>query len=208
MKIQFGDFLQRSNSVELPDNLHRINSPSWGKSLILSALIGLLVPVFLVLWLTFLSIVGFGNSGSQSDTQLWISVGFALLLFVPLHELAHAIMFPGAGFTNQTRLVIWPSKLRVGVYFDGCLSRRRWLLMRAAPLFLLSILPLLLLTYFRVLIVPGTLVIFLQILMLANGVGSGADIAAFSIVLKQVPSKAMICFHGGRAYWQLNDSTP
>jgi len=160
-----------------------------------AGLIGLAIPIVLCVWSI---IVG----GEAADTSTWGVVVMALLLFIPLHELLHAIWHPQLGLSPQTVMVIWPRKLRFGVYYEGCMTRRRWLLMRLAPLMFLSVMPIGLLTLFHY--VPGAfgLEIFLQVLMLVNGIGSGGDVVAVIWVLFQVPPKSQICFCGGKAYWK------
>jgi len=71
----------------------------------------------------------------------WGAVIVALLLFIPLHELLHAAWHPQWGLSPQTVLVAWPAKLCFGVYYEGCMAQRRWLLVRFAPLLFLSVLP-------------------------------------------------------------------
>ena len=74
-------------------------------------------------------------------------------------------------------------------------------MMRLAPLMVLVVIPTALLTLFYYISVPFALETFLQIMMLVNGIGSGADVVAVIWVLFQVPSSAQICFCGGKAYW-------
>lgn len=146
-----------------------------------------------------------GSRGGRAAAEVatpWGAVIAALLLFIPLHELLHAAWHPELGKSTQTVLIVWPAKLRFGVYYDGCMSRRRWLLMRLAPLAFLSVGPVGLLTLFQYVPVPFGLEVFLQVLMLVNGIGSGGDLVAVVWVLFQVPSGAQICFRGGKAYWR------
>ena len=74
--------------------------------------------------------------------------------------------------------------------------------MRLAPLLCLSVVPVLLLTLFKVVPAPFALEIFLQVLILVNGIGAGGDLVAVVWVLAQVPAGAEICFRGGKAYWR------
>jgi hypothetical protein len=99
-------------------------------------------------------------------------------------------------------MVIWPTKLRFGVYYEGCMTRGRWLAMRLAPLVCLSVVPVMLLTLFEVVPASFALETFLQVLMLVSGIGSGGDVIAVIWVLFQVPARADICFCSGRAYWR------
>jgi hypothetical protein len=168
-------------------------------------MIGLVFPNVLCVWFIMVSMLAGGSKRGEAAAATstpWSVVVMALLLFVPLHELLHAIWHPQQGMSAQTVMVIWPAKLRFGVYYEGCMTRRRWLLMRLAPLMFLSVLPAGLLTLFHYVPVAFALEIFLQVMMLVNGIGSGGDVVAVIWVLFQVPSKAQICFCGGKAYWR------
>jgi hypothetical protein len=43
---------------------------------------------------------------------------------------------------------------------------------------------------------------YLIILILTNSLGSGGDLVAAAIVLRQVPPGGALHFHRGRAYWE------
>ena len=47
----------------------------------------------------------------------------------------------GWGLSGRSSIVVWLARLRVGSYYEGDLSRSRWLAMRAAPFLLLSLAP-------------------------------------------------------------------
>jgi hypothetical protein len=74
--------------------------------------------------------------------------------------------------------------------------------MRTAPLVCLSVVPAGLLTLFQYVPTSFALDVFLQVLMLVNGIGSGGDLLAVIWVLLQVPARARVCFHSGKAYWR------
>ena len=73
--------------------------------------------------------------------------------------------------------------------------------MRIAPLVVLTLLPALILGLFNYAAAPLSAHIFLQVLMLVNGIGSGGDLVAAAVVLFRVPRATQICFRGGKAYW-------
>ena len=160
---------------------HRIHSPGLRLGYLLAGLFGLAFPNVLCVWLIMVSVLAEGSKRGEAaaDTATpWGVVVMALLLFIPLHELLHAIWHPQQGMSSQTVMVIWPAKLRFGVYYEGCMTRRRWMLMRLAPLMFLSVMPAGLLTLFHYVPVAYGLEIFLQVLMLVNGLGSGGDVVA------------------------------
>ena len=186
----------------MPAKWQRIYSPGGWQAFLLAGVTGLIIPFFFVGLLVVVSVLDDGRNASSGGAISWIAVLLPLLLFIPAHEFLHALGYPGKGMSDRTTLVIWPIRLRIGVYYDGCLSRPRWIMMRLLPLILLSILPAALLVLFRYMPVSNHISIFLQLLMLVNGVGSGGDVVAVGYVWRQVPAGADICFHGGKAYWR------
>ena len=133
----------------------------------------------------------------------WVVVVVVLAVFIPLHEFLHLLGQPEWGRSSRSVVVVWPTKLRFGVYYEGCMSRRRWLGMRLAPLIVLSVLPAGLLALLQVQPLSAELEIGLQVLMVVNTLGSGGDILAAVVVLRQVPAAtAQMCFESGRAYWR------
>jgi hypothetical protein len=171
----------------------------------LAGLVGLLFPLVVCGWLIVVSALARGNEGAYvaMDTSTrWDAVVLALLLYIPMHELLHAIWHPHLGLSPKTVMVIWPRRLRFGVYYDGCMSRGRWLMMRLAPLMALVVAPAALLTLAHFVPLSFGLETFLQVMMLVNGIGSGGDVIAVIWVLRQVPPKTQICFCGGKAYWR------
>lgn len=168
-------------------------------------MVGILFSNLLCVGLIIVPLLTVRSGGVEGPVDASAPMGvvlLALFLYIPLHELLHAAWHPKRGLTPQTVLVIWPAKLRFGVYYEGCMTRRRWLIMRIAPLIFLSILPAGLLALFHFVRVAFALEIFLQVLMLVNGIGSGGDVVAVAWVLRQVPAEGLICFYGGKAYWR------
>jgi len=185
------------------DGWHRIHSPGSCAGYFLAGLAGILFFAVLFLWLIVVSFLTTPSpTGSVEETAPGIVVLLAVLLHVPLHELLHAAWHPRWGLSPQTVLVVWPARLHFGVYYDGCMTRRRWLAMRLAPLVFLSFLPAALLTVSHLAPLPFAVQIFLQVVLLANSIGSGADLIAVLWVLRQVAPGGQICFVEGKAYWR------
>ena len=124
------------------------------------------------------------------------------VIFIPLHEFIHLLGQPERGMSSRSVLTVWPAKLRFGVYYEGCMSRRRWLVMRLAPILVLSVLPACVVAL--LLMRPGIpdVVVGLQVMMVLNALGSGGDTLAAVVVLRQVPPAAQMCFKSGRADWR------
>jgi hypothetical protein len=144
-----------------------------------------------------------GGMATSSDAAFsWVVMPIVLALFIPLHESLHLLGQPGFGRSSRSVVVIWPAKFRFGVYYEGCMSRRRWLAMRLAPLVVLSILPACLLAILQVQPLGPDLEVGLSVLMVVNTLGSGGDAIAAILVIGQVPPAASLCFQAGRAYWR------
>ena len=188
------------------EGLHHIRGPKASVSYLLAGLTGfllLIVPIMaLCLILSLFAIPGTETRSGEHPPASWGAVMLALLLYIPLHELFHLVWHPRFGLSNQSTLVIWPTKLQFGVYYDGCMSRTRWLLMRIAPFIVLSLIPASFLALAQNIPFNHALKTFLEVLLVVNGVGSGGDVIAMMLVLFQVPSSASLCFRGGRAYWK------
>lgn len=205
MRLHFGDVPAAAEANTEIAGWHRIRSPGARLGYLLAGLAGLVFPLLLILGLSIFSLLvqPVESAAVPADAGTpWTAVVLALLLFIPLHELAHALWHPGQGSSPRTVLVLWPTKLRFGVYYEGCMTRGRWLAMRLAPLLLLSVLPAVLLALSNWLPVAYALQVFFEVLLLVNGIGSGGDIVAAIWVLRQVPAGAEICFADGKAYWR------
>ncbi len=182
-----------------------IRSPDVRLGYWLAALVGLVLLGGLCIGLSLWSLA-VGDSGGlatagESATP-WGVVLVVLVVYIPLHELLHLLGQPEWGRSSQSVVVIWPARLRFGVYYEGCMSRRRWLVMRLAPLIVLSVLPAGLLALMQVWPQSVELDIGLQVLMVVNALGSGGDVIAALLVAGQVPPSGRLCFRGGRAYWR------
>lgn len=206
LRIRRGDLTTTGQGEPLPEEgWHRIHSPGSRLGYLLAGLIGLAFPNVLCAWLSAVSVFGRGNglpARSAEHPTPWGAVVLALALLVPMHELIHAVWHPRWGLSPQTVMVIWPKHLRFGVYYEGCMTRVRWIVMRIAPLLCLSVLPVGLLTLFQYVPASYNLNVFLQVLMVVNGIGSGGDLVAVAWVLFQVPAGSQICFRSGKAYWR------
>ena len=182
-----------------------IRSPAGRRVYWLAALVGLALLSGLCLVLSLWSFAvgdrgGYATAGESATP--WRPVLVVLVVYIPLHESLHLLGQPGWGRSDQSVVVLWPARLRFGTYYEGCMSRRRWLGMRLAPFVVLSVLPAGLLALMKLWPQSVELEIGLQVLMLVNALGSGGDVIAARLVLRQVPPAGQLCFRAGRAYWR------
>jgi len=205
VRLQWGAAPIPPAASDIPSGWRQIDSPASRWAYALAALAGLVLLGSLCsalsAWSWFApNQAGMGATGDAPSP--WLAVSIPILLFVPFHEALHLLGQPGWGSTSRSVLVVWPAKLRFGVYFDGCMSRKRWLAMRLAPFVLLSVLPACLVVLLQSRPWAPHVLVGLQVMMVLNALGSGADIVAALLVLRQVPADGLLCFQAGRAYWR------
>ncbi|HSJ54548.1 MAG TPA: metalloprotease family protein [Anaerolineae bacterium] len=125
-----------------------------------------------------------------------------LLVSVVGHEGLHLFWHPGWGLSPQSHLLVWRRRLAVGVQYEGFMSRTRWLAMRLAPLFGLTVLP----TLVLLAAYPFGMSFFWQqftvMVILVNSLGAGGDLVASAIVARQVPWGGEVGNWNGRACWR------
>jgi hypothetical protein len=205
LRFHLGNLAQDAEFRPEERGWHSVRGPGSWLGYALAGLVGLAIPFALVTGLVFFSSLGAPSEGAEpyavAPAQPWGAMLLALLVSVPAHELLHALCQPRWGLSDRTVVVMWPAKLRFGVYYEGCISRTRWLIMRLVPLVVLSLLPAALLAVFSGRM-RFSLETFLAVLMLVNGIGSGGDVIAVAWVAFQVPPSALLCFHRGGAYWK------
>ena len=207
MRIHFGNIPEIADAQPEAEGLHPIRGPKPSAGYLLAGLAGFLLLVGPVLGLcvvlSFFAIPGVEPPpGSLPPPVPWGAIVLVLLLYIPLHELLHLVLHPDWGFSDRSVLVIWPTKLRFGAYYEGCMSRTRWLLMRLAPVVALSLIPAGLVAIFQDALFGHAFRTGLEVMLTVNAVGSGGDVIAMMLVLRQVPRSASLCFRGGRAYWK------
>jgi hypothetical protein len=205
MRLQMGEMARKKEPSPPPEGWQAIESRILKGGYWLAALIGLVVMtglwVALGIWNSLVNTrEGLATAGMSQHP--WLIMAIVLILFIPLHEAIHLLGQPGWGLSPRSVMVLWPAKLRFGVYYDGIMSRRRWLAMRLAPLVILSVLPIVVLGLMQFFNQVADLEISLSILIILNSLGSGADVLAVLAVLLQVPHRGRLLFQDGRGYWQ------
>ena len=128
-------------------------------------------------------------------------IAFAIILgVVPIHELLHLVCFPGFGLGEKSIIGFWPKMFVPYVYYDGVLPRNRFMLICACPAIVLSAIPVLV-SFIK----PNIPVIIVAVSYL-NCLVCGVDLVSIFLVLKQVPSDAVVRLNGFRGYWRRQDS--
>ena len=205
MRIQWSDPPKPAQPADVPADWHTVNGPTASKAFKLAALVGMVLLVILCIalgnWAAYASEKG--RMAIASDMVYpWLAPAIVLIMFIPLHELIHLLGHPGWGLTDNSILTIWLAKLRFGVYYEGRMSRRRWLAMRLAPFIMLCLLPALIVACMQTGPSNPDVQVGLVVMMMVNALGSGGDLIAVALVLRQVPASAVLHFRDGHAYWQ------
>jgi hypothetical protein len=103
---------------------------------------------------------------------------------------------------NQKSIVgFWPKMVAPYVYYEGVLSRNRYILISTCPIVVLSLFPLLV-----AFVKPDIPVIIIAVSYL-NFLLSGMDLASICLLLKHVPSGALVKNNGLDGYWRNKDNT-
>lgn len=137
----------------------------------------------------------FGVFGPIAEILLLVFVGFPLLVLV--HEWIHTWPYPRFGFTSETLIAAWPSKLLFYALYLGPLSRNRWLIVYLLPLCVISIVPLI------VCLLVGTHPFSVAAVSTFNALLCGGDVIGFALIAWQVPARATVQNQGWNTWWKL-----
>lgn len=130
------------------------------------------------------------NAHPSSAVWLWVS----LVIMFPVHESLHGLAHPGCGASSQTVYGYWPSRMMFFAHYEAPLNRERSLLVLAMPFIGLSILPLAVAIWTQH---SSWVWMFLSWI---NAVGSGGDLFAILLLLRQTLPGAMLCNSGYFTY--------
>ena len=125
---------------------------------------------------------------------LLLCMGLPLLILV--HEWIHTWPYPRCGFTEQTIIAAWPSKLLFYALYLGPLGRNRWLFVYLLPLLVISILPLIICR------LAGINPFVATAVSTFNALVSGGDIIGFGLIAMQVPAGATVQNQGWNTWWK------
>ena len=119
-----------------------------------------------------------------------------VVLVIPVHELAHAVVYPGS--LRSSRLVVgfWPKRFLPYVVYDYPLPKRRVLWMLMTPLIALSVIPAVLLPLFG-----GPWIRFVSALLLTHVLACSGDIFYVALIASQVPKGGYIHNKGWSTRW-------
>lgn len=128
-----------------------------------------------------------------------VSLPAMLLAFVVItvvHELIHAVVHPMAGRSSHTVLGFWPSRILFYAHYDGELSRNRFVAILLMPLFVISIVPLV------VAALVGASSGWVAFASSFNALMACVDILGAGLLLFQIPATAIVRNQGWKTYWR------
>ena len=201
MRLHVGPTLLHESSP--PDSAQWIPfaSPSSSRVFLVAAITGiatLFVLLSLILWSALVADISTPDPSPGEVATLHVALA-TLVFAIPAHEAVHAAFYPGGLFSRSVTFLVYPQKLTLAVYYEGTISKPRWLIARLAPFTLLAVAPTLLLV---APIAPLGIATetFLAVLLLVNALGSGGDLLSAAWVSLRVPSGSSLGFFGGKAY--------
>lgn len=137
---------------------------------------------------------------SRQDSFLlsfhWID--FLLLpVLIVVHELIHALTMPDY---RKVLIGVWPSRAMFYAYYDGVMSRNRFLWVGVMPYLLLGLFPLFLAALFPL---PSFVEERFVNFGLVGSLAASGDLIVFLAILLQVPSSAEVHNQGWKTYWRI-----
>lgn len=190
MKFLIGE-VPASETLETRPGWTRVTSLPTGLLFLYSAPVGILLFLLVGLYWNFI----FESPTIIPRIPSDLPFPIILLLTIATHELVHAATLPGFPFSPCCIMGFWPSRFAPFVTFDGVLTRRRAIFFTLGPLFLLTVVPILLS------FAAGLNHRLVAAVSILNACGSCADIFLALILLKQVPGEALVCYSRTETFW-------
>jgi hypothetical protein len=153
------------------------------------------IPVALIIGGLLLGLVALVFPNKEFIAPGWLTL-FFLVTFIPIHELLHAVCFPGSLWSDKVVIGIWTRRLLFYAHYEGVMSRNQLLLTFAMPFIVLSLLPTSIIGLFQW---PS---IDLVLLILLNGISASGDVIGLILILAQIPKNAVVRNQGWRSYWK------
>ena len=196
MKFRYGSLPEASQFSPAAEGWRATRNLHPGRQQMLA--IPVAVVLLLLIWFTLILLSPLG----LYPPNLWIA-GLIVVFVTSAHELIHALFSPGLGQTDRTIIGIWSARLMLYSFYDGPVSRNRYLGIIIGPFFILTVLPLVLVALLSPLHVDRQIIAGLGFLAFMNGGISCSDFVTLAWMLFQVPPSATVRTHGWRIFWKL-----
>lgn len=206
MRLHYGPLPETPNFHPDVDGWTPLREPSPGLFVWIASAVGIGMGVLAALaWSSILtSGVSLSFTIRGDDPRPWLTVALALavvlgflVLLIAVHEMLHALAFPGPLLGPRTLIGVWPAKGMFYAHHEGPMSRNRFLLVLLLPLAVMSVLPWLVELVFRTGWAP------LPFVSVINAMAAGGDVLAAVLIAWQVPAKARTQNQGWNTWWRL-----
>lgn len=193
MRFKIGPVPENADFDPVKENWSGIKEPDPVQLQIIAIPVMVLTAVILILLLTWTTPITF----DELVTPLFL---VAFLIIIPVHELLHAAFNPHAGLSEQTTIGFWPAKFLFYSYYEGAMSRNRFIISLASPFIFLSLAPILLNVVLQSKHPLWGVVTF------ANGIASSGDLIGIALAWSQIPRAATVKNKGWKTYWKDSDN--
>lgn len=200
MRVQIGEHPKPAAPPPDAATWARIVSPSSTTTQMAAWAIGIAAMLVMLAIILATSLAAPAPATPANDQSAPLAVVVTVLvLAIPAHEWVHAMFYPGGAFSPRITFIIWPRRIRFGVYYEGTVTRERWLLARTAPFILLAVVPLVILTVAAGSLNPAFNA-SLALLLLCNTLGAGGDLLGAAWVFVKIPPGSTLGIFSGKAY--------
>lgn len=162
----------------------------WLAQLLAMPFIGVMIVLLALLWFTLTPVRFY-----DFDVR-FLDILYVLVIVAP-HELIHLVCHPYHGASSNSILGFWPATQLFYAHYDGVMSKQRFIGILAAPLIVLSFLPLVFCAAFQ----------FKSIVLLKfslfNCLCGAVDFLGIIMIWWQVPSQAVTRNKGWKTYYRI-----
>ena len=127
-----------------------------------------------------------------------VAIYFGTLI---VHESIHALLHPDGALTDKTIIGFWPSHLIFYAHYDDPRPRENFLLGSIAPFIVLTIIPLMILSF------SDLDAWELAAVAILNAIFSCIDVISFVTILIAIPKKSFVRNKGWYTYWRMPHAT-
>lgn len=207
MRLHFGPVPLSADFDPDGEGWTKLREPTPGWMQVIATPIAIAMAALLILAWTHLTPVASSRfrvaSGSGQDSFFdgaavaLATVVLGLATLIAVHELLHAVTFPGWGLTRETLIGVWPARLLFYAAYLGPLSKPRFLWVFAMPFLILSLVPLVVCAAFQ------TASAAVAILSIVNGACACGDLLGIGLIGWQVPRRALVRNQGWQTWWKV-----
>jgi hypothetical protein len=119
-----------------------------------------------------------------------------LLGVIVIHELIHASAHPKIGFSENTVIGFWPSRMFIYTIYVGELTKNRCLAILVLPFVIISVVPLIFAT------MTQTISFWVAYISILNALLACGDILAAIMTIRHFPNGAIIRTKGWLTFWR------